>query len=383
MRNLMIFTALLLFAVPAWPAGKAEPVFTQKDLAHMIVSQFGWGDGLPKEPVDRDYLVILNGRRTFRYEAENAYNPQTDRVTVAEYNLYGPFSGKGWLLGVSEKTDATFTVYLPVGGRFTLKAVVSGKEFVWRAGEKEFRAGSPGGGFTEVVLGEVNVKPGVMQMKVTFPPQGGIDSFAFVAPDYHPIQPFAGWRFREPLTAERLAEVGMALMNLYSQLPEDRQGVPNPVAAVDTALPTKEAAPVNIPYLGRFTSRAWLRADIRGAALQLPLKVAHAGYYVLRARLMGRAIEGDVNGVSFAVSGQPYLEMTELGLFRLESGDNTLTLKLPPMGGLDLVEFSRKSTAPADFMKLTGVNGPPGRQVSKDEAQTFIKAVYEKYPVRK
>lgn len=103
MRNLVIFVALVLFAAPAWPAEKVETVFTQKNLAHMIVNQFGWGDGLPKEPVDRDYLVILNGRRTFRFEAENAYNPTTDRVTLAEYNLYGPFSGKGWLLGFRKR----------------------------------------------------------------------------------------------------------------------------------------------------------------------------------------------------------------------------------------------------------------------------------------
>jgi hypothetical protein len=383
-RNLLILSALVvLLSVPGWPAGNVVPVFTQKNLAHLIVDRFGWGDGLPKEPADRDYLVILNGRRSFRFEAENAYNPNTDRVTIAEYSQYGPFSGKGWLMGVSEKTDANFTVHLPIGGRYTLKAVLSGKEFVWRVEDREYRAGSPTSGFKEVVIGEVDVKAGVLQMKVTLPPQGGIDSFVFAAPDYRPIQPLVGWRFREPLTAERLAEVGMALMNLYAQLPEEKQDVPNPVEAADAALPTSDAVPVNITYFGRFSSRSWLRADIRGATLQVPFKVKHAGFYSLRARVMGRSLEGDVNGYGFAVSGKPYLEMTELGLFRLESGDNMLTLRLPPMGGLDLVEFGRKSCSPADFMRLTGVSGAPDRPVGREEAQAFLRTVSEKYPVRK
>lgn len=380
----LIIAALVLCVTPVWAAEKSQPTtFTQKDLAHMIVTHFGWSEGLPKEPADRDYLIILGGRRTFRYEAENAYNPQTDKVTVAEYNLYGPFSGKGWLLGVSEKTNATFTVQLPIGGVYSLKAVVKGDGFIWNVGGKEYKAGSTADGFKEVEFGTMPVKPGVIKMKVTIPPQGGIDSFSFVAPDYRPIQPFAGWRFKEPLTAGRLAEVGVSMMNIHDQLPDVKKGIPAPIAAVDVGLPTQDAAPTKINYLGAFRSQAWLRADFRGATIQLPIKVAETGIYGLRARVLGQRVEGDVNGYPFAATGKPYLDEIELGLFRLDSGENMLTLKLPPMGGIDVIEFTRKGTSPVDFMNLVGLSGAPDRVVSADEAKTFINKISEKYPVRK
>lgn len=379
----LIIAALVMCVTPALSAEKSPSIYTQKELAHLLVNHFGWSEGLPKDPADRDYLTILGGRRTFRYEAENAYNPQTDKVTVAEYNLYGPFSGKGWLMGVSEKTSANFTVQLPIGGVYSFKAVVKGDDFVWNIDGKDYKAGSTTGGFKEVEFGSIPVKPGVIKIKVTIPPQGGIDSFSFTAPDYRPIQPFAGWRFKESLTAGRLAEVGVALMNNYDQLPEMSQEIPVPAAAVDVALPTQDAAPTKINYLGEFKSQAWLRADFRGATIQMPIKVAHTGIYGLRARILAQKLEGDVNGYAFAANGKPYLDVVDLGLFRLDSGENMLTLKLPPMGGIDVVEFTRKGTSPVDFMKLAGLGGAPDRVISADEAKTFVKKIGEKHQVRK
>jgi len=379
----LIIAVLLLCVTPVWAAESIPSPFTQKDLAQMIVTRFGWSDGLPKEPADRDYLIILGGRRTFRYEAETAYNPKTDNVTVAQYNLYGQFSGKGWLLGVSERTVANFTVQLPIGGVYALKAVVKGDGYVWNVDGKEYKAGSTAGAFKEITVGTVPVKPGVTTIKVSIPPQGGIDSFSFSAPDYPPVQPFAGWRFKEHLTAARLAEVGVSMMNAYDKLPEVQKDVPATLAAVDAALPTQNAAPTKISYLGAFSSQAWLRADFRGAAIQIPLKVSETGIYGLRARVLGQRVDGDVNGNAFVATGKPYLDVIELGLFRLDSGENMLTLKLPPMGGIDVIEFTRRGTSSGDFMNLAGLSGAPDRVVSADEARIFINRINEKYRVRK
>lgn len=379
----LIVLTLVFFVTPVLGAENNQSVFTQKDLAHAIVTHFGWSEGLSKEPADREYLVILGGRRTFRYEAENSFNPKTDNLTVAEYNLYGSFSGKGWLLGVSEKTTANFTVQLPVGGKYALKAVVKGKDFVWKLDGKEYMAGSTDGRFKEIDFGSITVKPGVLKMEVVMPPQGGLDSFSFTAEDYPPIQPFAGWRFKEPLTAASLAEVGVSMMNNLDQLPEVNKGIPAPVAAVDVVLPTQYAAPTKISYMGAFRSKAWLRADFRGATIQLPIKAAEIGVYGLRAHVLGQRIEGDVNGKAFVANGKPYLALIELGQFRLDSGENMLTLKLPPMGGVDVIEFSRKGTSPADFMSLAGLAGDPERMIGADEAKSFVKKIGDKYPVRK
>lgn len=385
MLNYMIpiITALVLCVTSSLAAETSPAAFTQKDLAQMIVTQFGWSDGLPKEPADRDYLKILGGRRTFRFEAENAYNPDTDNVTVAGYNLYGKFSGKGWLLGVSEKTAANFTVQIPIGGVYMLKAIVKGDGYIWKIGDKEYKGGSKSGGFTEVAFGTMPVKAGVMKIYVTIPPQGGIDSFSFTAPDYPPIQPFAGWRFKEPLTAAHLAEVGVSMMYAFDKLPAVQKGIPAPIAAVDVALPSQNAVPTKINYLGAFSSQAWLRADFRGATIQLPLRVDETGIYGLRARVMGQKVEGDVNGNAFVASGKQYLDTIELGLFRLDSGENMMTLKLPPMGGIDVVEFTRRGTSAVDFMNLAGLGGAPERVVNADEAKAFIIKINEKNPVRK
>lgn len=377
-----LLLAMILAATSANGAGKDAEPFTQKEFARAIIAGFGWGDGLPKEPGDRDYLVILGGKRSFRYEVENAYTPATDNVSMRDSAMFGPFTGRGWLMGIAGTTEATCTVLLPIGGDYAFKAIVKGDGFVWKIGGRELRGGSASGSFREVDLGRITVKPGVLQITVTFPPNGAVDSFAFTAPDHLPIQPFGGWRFREPLTAQRMAETGIAMMNLYGRLPVDQRDAPRIVTAVDTALPTRNVTETSTPYLGTFTSRAWLRANHLGAAIQVPVKTGEAGFYLLRAAVMGERIAGDVNGSPFAVAGKPYLDMTELGLFQLESGDNMLTLNLPPMGGLDRIELTRKSMAPADVMGLAGVTGLPERQVTAGEANAFITTVRGKYPAR-
>ncbi|HEY3307375.1 MAG TPA: hypothetical protein VGJ93_02860 [Desulfuromonadaceae bacterium] len=379
----MMATALAFAAVPVWSAEKSPAVFTQKNLGRMIVHRFGWDAGLSKEISDRDYLLVLGGQRTFRFEAEDVYNPKTDRVSLADYNLHGPFTGRGWLQGTSDTTSATFSVMVPMGGEYRLKAVLQGNGFIWTINGNDYKAGSVAGGFSEVDCGTITLKPGAFQIKLAIPPGGGIDSFSFVAPNYHPIQPFSGWRFREPLTADRLSEVAVSLMNLYDKLPVVNKDVPPPMAAVDVALPSRDASPSVVSYLGAFSSRAWLRAGFRGAEIRLPIRVKETGIYKLRVRVLGVSITGDVNGTSFSVAGKQYLDLLDLGVYRLDSGENMLTVKLPPMGGLDMIQFTRLGTSAGDFMLLAGLNGAPDRQVGADEADKLIRSIQEKYPVRK
>ena len=383
-RLLSVYLLLATVAVPAISADKAPAKpFTQGEAARMIVKEFGWTGGLPKEPADRDYLVILGGKRTFRYEAESAYNAKTDRVTVREFNQFGPFTGKGWIMGVSDTTAANFTVLVPIGGTYTLKAVIKGNGFIWKINGMDLKADSNSGGFKEVSVGSVAIPPGVHQIMLTIPPQGAIDSFSFVAQDYQSIQPFAGWRFRDTLTAGSLAEIGVALAGTIDRLPSLQQQVPAPVAALDAARPSPEVRATSTDFLGSFKSKQWLRATFRGATLELPFKIAEPGYYIIRARILATTCEGDINGVPFSVAGKPYLDDVDLGLFRLDAGDNLLTLKLPPKGGLDRIEFGRKDTSSAEFMKLAGLSGPPDRPITAEEALNFFKGIHSSTSVRK
>lgn len=382
-RNAILIFSLLLFQSVSWGADKA-PVFTQKEFARLIMKQLSLSEGLPKETADRDYLLILSGKRTFRYEAENAYNELTDRVTMREFPLFGEFTGKGWILGVSDITDATFTIWLPAAGEYNFKAVIKGDGFVWCIDDKEYRADSKSKKFQEIDVAKVRLKAGVATIKVIIPPDGAIDSFTLTAPDEAPIQPFMGWRFKEGLTAVRMAEIAVSMTNSYAQLPDVEQSSSlKPIAVFDKVVLPPNILPTEIDYLGKFSSAKWVRADFRGATLQIPVAVADAGYYSLTANVMGGDISGKINNISFKLAAKSYLSKTNLGVYRLESGENTLSINLPPMGGIDSVELSKKSTSPDDFMRLAGVRGPIERLIGADEAADLLKSIQGSLAIRK
>ncbi len=380
---LLIITVLSLFNSVSWGADKVS-VFTQNDFSRLIMQQFSWNAGLPKEPADRDYLLILGGKRTYRYEAENAYNELTDRVTMRDFPLFGAFTGKGWIMGVSDTTSSTLTILLPIAGEYELKGVIKGNGFVWSIDGKEYRGDSNSGNFKETGIAKMKLQAGVVTIKLTIPPEGAIDSFSLTAPDYMSIQPFAGWRFKEGLTAVRMAEVAVALTNRYAELPNAAQEAsPKPIAVAEKIVIPPTAAPTKASYLGPFYSAAWIRADYRGATLQIPLTVTEAGYYGLTVNVMGETISGKINDTPFKVAANPFLSKVNFGIHRLESGDNTLTITLPPTGGIDTVEFSRKSTTPDNFLRLAGVAGPADRLIGVEEAAALLKSIQGSFPVRK
>lgn len=379
---ILIVSLLSIFQSVSFGAEKA-PVFTQKEFARLILQQFSWSGGLSKDPADREYLMILGGKRTFRYEAESAYNEKTDRVTVRNFPLFGAFTGKGWIYGVSDPTSATFTILLPVAGEYEFKGVIKGDGFVWNIDNKDYRADSKSGNFREIDIAKVTLKAGVVTIKLAIPPGGAVDSFSLAAPDYTPVQPLNGWRFREGLTAGRLAETAVALTNRYAQLPDAPEAAaPKPLAVADKVVLPPTAAYTTATYLGPFLAAKWIRADYRGATLQIPLNVAELGYYSLNANVMGEKIFGSVNGTQFNLAAKPYLSKQNLGLYRLESGDNKVSITLPPSGGIDTVEFSRKSTAPDDFLRLAGVPGPPDRLIGAEEAAALLKKIKASFSVR-
>lgn len=373
---------MLLFSATGWgadtPAG-----FTQKDFAQLIFKQFSWSAGLPAEPSDRDYLMILGGKRTFRFEAENAYNEKTDMVTMREYAVFGPFTGKGWISGVAETTSANFTVLLPMDGEYVVKTVMRGNGLVWRINDRDYRVDANSADFREVEVAKVQLKAGVLVIPVTIPPEGAIDSFSFTAGDLPPIQPLIGWRFKEQLTAGRMAEIFLTMTSLYSQMPDSQDNSPVSLPVSEVAQIPATAAKTSVEYLGRFTSRQWVRADFRGATLQIPVKMADTGFYTVTANALGEKIRGSINQNPFEVKGKPYLDRINLGHYRLESGDNSITIDLPPMGGIDVLEFRKKSASPDDFLKLAGIKGPAERLITADEAGVLLKSIQAAYPVRK
>lgn len=378
----ILIAAILMSHSAAW-AAEAKDVFTQKAFVQLMFQRFSWNQGLSKDTSDRDYLQILGGKRTFKYEAENAFNENTDRVTVRTFTLYGPFTGKGWILGVSDTTTANFTTLVPIKGEYILKAVIKGNGFVWNIDEKQYPADSKSDVFREIEIGKMSLKAGIVKIQVSIPPEGTIDSFSFTAPDHSPIQPLTGWRFKESLTAGQLAEILVSITGRHEQLPESQQNVSKKLSVFESAIIPPSAAPTSIAEFGKFTSREWVRSDYRGAVIQLPVKNSIAGYYRITANAMGGRITGSVNEMPFEVLAKPYLENVRLGIFRLEAGDNLITINLPPMGGIDLLELNMKNMNPEDFLALSGIKGPPERLVPVDEAESALKTIMVSNPVRR
>lgn len=364
-------------------AADVKPALTQKDFVLAMFKQFQWESGLPEKPTDRDFLQILGGRRTFRYEAENAYTPKTDRVSLNTKNVFGPFTGKGWLAGISDKTMAHFTILLPMAGEYNLKAVIKGDGFVWSAADKKYVADSKSPQFREVEIGKMVLKAGITKLEVTIPPEGAIDAFSLVAADHPPIQPLKGWRLKENLNAGSLAEIVVSMAGLQAGLPRSPDGAAQVLSADGLTARDPNIQRTDSAYLGKFSSRQWLRANVHGAAVQLPLKIAETGYHDITMNIMGGAVSGTVNDVPFRLTAKPYLEPVAVGLYRLEAGDNTIQVNLPPMGGLDTVTLTRRSSAADEFLKLAGVKGPADRLIPEHEAVSLLQSIRERYPVRK
>lgn len=379
---LHVFSILLMCSGVAWSAEKAT-VFTQKDLAHMIVQQFKWDSGLTKTPTDRDYLQILGGKRTYRYEAEAAYNELTDRVSLREYPLFGEFTGKGWIMGVSTTTSSTMTILLPIAGEYDLKARIKGNGFIFTVNGVEYRADSKTKAFQDTEIAKLKLNAGVITIALSIPPEGAIDSFSLVARDYPSVQPFMGWRFKEGLTAARLAETAVALANIFDQLPDgDQANTPKPVSVAEKGVLPPTASLTTAPYLGHFNSQQWVRSNYQ-STIKVPVTVTVTGYYSISANVMGGNISGLINDVPFEATSLPYLTKINLGVYRLEAGENSITFKLPVAGGIDTIDFVRKSSKPEDFMKLASVLGPAERKIKSDESLALLKKLQGAYSIRK
>jgi len=264
-----------------------------------------------------------------------------------------------------------------------LKAVIKGNGFIWNIGDKQYRADSRSDAFSEVEIGKLSLNAGVLKIQVSIPPEGAIDSFSVTAPDYTPIQPVAGWRFKEPLTAGQLAEIVVSMSGRHEQLQGSENDTPRRLSVFESAVIPPTAAQTTIEEFGKFTSREWVRSDYRGASIQVPVKTANAGFYGITANVMGGRITGSVNETPFEALAKPYFDTVRLGLFRMESGDNLITINLPPMGGIDSLELSMKNMSSDSFLAVSGIKGPAERLISVDEAESVIKSVSGSYPVRR
>lgn len=364
-------------------AAKTAPLQLKEfDLARNLVDSLGFSEGLPPQPVEKDYLQILGGGRTFKFEAENTFDQQSDPVAVRDFPLYGAFSGKGWVHATTNPVAVHFKVFIPVTGKYTLNVTARGDNQLWSIAGKAFKQ-SYGDKFTTIDLGEVFIPAGELEFNAVIQPAGAIDTFTFTAPAFAPIEPLAGWNPAKPLTAAALNETVAALLGLEPLLP------------VDSSFKTKVIEAASLPGLsprvhltdkqiyGKPVAAQWVRAFQAVATVSVPLEIESSSVYTVRLRALGTTLTAGFGQRAVTVAAKPFLDWIDLGTFRLPKGTNTLTVELPPMGGIDVIEVTKKLSTPADYAAITKTGLQGETPLKPAELEAVVKSLKEQFKERK
>ena len=382
-RVIVVAFILTLMVAPASAAtAKTKDVPTQLVFAKQLIEGLGWGEGLPEKPQEKDLLTILSGKRSFKFEAEESYDKNSDAVSVRNYPLFGAFSGNGWVHGTTSRTAVHFKVFIPVAGKYSFKATAKGNDQLWSIAGKAFKLDS-GTALKESTLGEVNLSAGVLEFNAVIPPSGAIDSFSLMAPDLSPVEPVNGWNFGAPLTADAVNEIAATLLNLESRLPED-QAFQRTIIEAATATPLPpEAILTENPVYGKTLATKWVRLPQREATITLPFKVEQTAVYTLKIRTLGEKLTAGFDDITARYQGKPYLDWVDIGAFKLAKGMHTIKIHLPAAGGIDVIEIGRKLSTAKDYATLTNFDLPQNRGLNSTEMETILKALQEKFKERK
>jgi hypothetical protein len=357
-------------------------IMSQGDFARELVNVFGWGDGLSKEPKDRDYLQILEGRRTFKFEAEKIYTPQTDDVVVRKNELLGPFSGESWLGGITVPSPVRMKVFIPVAGDYTLSAVAKGDGQIWKIAGKEYTVNS-GDSLAMTKISNINLEPGELELEMLMPPEGGLDYILFTAPDFAPIEPLEGWRFNNTLTNLTMAYVAASILGLEGKLPVDDSIKPVTVIISDmTGLPSTVSLS-SIQYYGKFSGKFWVSTTSKSAEINIPFTLPQTGTYDVKLRVMGNSFTGEMDGNPLRVPGSAPLEWVSLGLQRLSQGQHIMKVKVPSFGGIDALTITPRKVSPEAYMSLTGISGAPHSSVTYAEMEKNLSMILKRFTARK
>lgn len=352
------------------------------DLARNLVDSLGFSEGLPAKPVDKDYLEILGGGRTFKFEAENTFDMQSDPVSVRDYPLYGAFSGKGWVHGTTKPVAVHFKVFIPVTGKYTMRVTARGDNQLWSIAGKAFKQ-SFGNNFSTTGIGEVFIPAGELEFNAVIEPAGAIDTFTFAAPAFAPVEPLAGWNPAKPLSAAALNETVAALLALEPLLPVDSSYKTKVIEAASLGGLSSRVHLTDKHIYGKPAGEKWVRAFQAVATVSVPLEIEASAVYSIRLRALGTTLTAGFGQRMVTVAAKPFLDWIDLGTFRLPKGLNTLDVVLPPMGGIDVIEVTRRLSTPADYAAITKTGLQGNNPIKAAELETVIKSLKEQFKERK
>lgn len=343
-----ILTLAMAFA-SALPV-QAGPL-TQRDWMIALVDTLGWSYGLPDEPQDPDYINILNGNRAFRFEAEDSYARDEDPVTQMAFQNFGPFSGSGWLHGAQEPRPVQLRFTLPLAGHYRLEARLRGADHRFTVGGESVEVGA-GDQFTDVLIGHFELSAGAQKIQIVLPANGSLDFIALSAPNLASLAPAEGWRPDDPLSWSEMQATLVTLFGLGDIFPL----VGNPLVVEAEALRQDAAEVVSIGYLGSPSGGKWLRAGPLPVKINFPLQLPASGFYDLTIRAMGDPLQVTLGGhLALTRKAGPSLEDHSFGPLFLEAR-SSVTLELPPGGGVDQLILTRRQVDEAELARLLDLN---------------------------
>jgi len=353
--RLTLFFISVLCLISYTPAAAADGELLQRDWMVGIVEGLGWSFGLPDEPDDEDYVRILSGGRTFRYEAEALCHPD-DLVSVKSYRAYGYCSGDGWLSGISRPTTAHLQILVPLPGTFEITMRLR------RPGHRiqiadQFYPADAGEMFENVVIGEITLPAGLHDVTLLLPPDGAVDYLELSASQLPEIKPPGGWLPDAPLRRSDLAITAAQMLSLEEWLVPSGEIVT--FQAEDAQL-ARGAVVTSIRHLGEPDGGSWVRAGNQAGRITTSLEL-EPGVYRLSVRGMGeRPLHFEIPyKLNEEVVFKPYLVDVKLGVFHL-SESQRLRIELPPRSGVDSIHLERFQASAEDFLRLTGVSDEDG-----------------------
>ena len=346
--------ATLLFWLALTGVTRAETGLSQRQWVVSLVEALGWSFGLPDNPQDLDYHRLLDGRRQWRIEGEESFQPG-DAVSVKTFETFGPYSGSGWLNGLSSRTTATLRFLLPHGGNYRLSAALRRPGHRITLSGRTWEADGPLE-FGRVTLGEVDLSAGMQDVLIELPPDGSFDYLELSATERAPVEPLGGWRFEEALDAETLALSVIQLLQLEAALPPTPESF---IIEAEDAVFRQGAEPTEVRLLGEPSGGRWLRAGNLAGEIHLDFSLPSPGIWTLGLRGAGDtpipARLDEHRTLNYPSPG--YLQERTLGSVLLGEGKHSLRLQLPPRTGVDYLRLDRRASRGEDYRRLVGL--PP------------------------
>lgn len=362
-----VISCTFFLAVLPVPTRAEERPLTQRDLMINLVDTLGYSFGLPDTPQDSDYIQLLAGGRSFRFEAETYRHPD-DLVAINNFTSFGEFSGPGWVSAISAPTKLRMEFLLPHAGTYRLFTAVRLPGHTLMLEDQSWQINENNPKFQRIDLGETTLNAGMKELLIAMPANGSIDYIEFLAPSLVAVTPLTEWEPDAPLTYADLAVTVLRALDLQSLLP--LSGTSILVEAEESS--ADQSFRTDQRHLGEPHAGFWLRSGAGGGVITLPFHIETAAVYTLNLTAAGaKSLSGTLDEREpWQADFPPYLKENTIGTWFLSPGRHELKIELPARGGVDLLTLQKRRSTAEDYLILAGL--PASDSVATNDVNRLL-----------